>query len=375
MGMLRHWLRTNYRPGEPIRHLCDPSERNKINNILQDISGVGCRIEKPTDLNGMGWKIVIDGTSDIIPPDNYEFPGGAKVDDLSIDLNDDDEIQDFEWDSPSPVELGSLADEDLFMYRDASDASKQYIAFDDLVTEIAAELENQDYRTFLSLTDTPSTYPEPELDQVWVPVVNETGTGLEWADLDAFGVGRYWKLGGESTECYGNGIGNGAAMVIDLTNSLLVDSALKYSVDWENRVLSIHTLVPDVDVAVLDWANQELNEPWKVNDDTNATDAATGALTIAGGLGVAYDIWSGATVHADTGFIVDDDNGWTANDFSANVDGEARVQSVTQTTIMSTALLALVFGSLQINGNAWEEETVTVVVNGAEVERTILRKS
>ena len=68
MGAIFNWLRTNYRGGEPARNLCDARERNRINNILQDISGIGCRIYKPIDADGKGWKIIFDGTSDDVPP-------------------------------------------------------------------------------------------------------------------------------------------------------------------------------------------------------------------------------------------------------------------------------------------------------------------
>lgn len=236
--------------------------------------------------------------------------GAASVDDLSLDVNDDGEIQDFEWDAPTPVALASLADEDLFMYRDGTDASKKYIAFDDLVTEIAAELETQNYRTFLSLTDTPSTYPVPELDQVWVPVVDSTGTELEWADLDAFGVGRYWKLGGDQETCYGWSIGDPSQLqVIDLDAQKLVTEASDNALDWLNGALiaGIDDGIGPVPVTVMSWLARELNRQWTVTDTTDADGAAGGALAIAGGLDVAKSVW------ASLGFKMDADNYWTAS--------------------------------------------------------------
>jgi len=65
MGVIHNFLRTNYRPGEWIGRLCSPQERNRQNNIFQDCKGVWCRIDKPVNQEGRGWKIIIDGTSDI----------------------------------------------------------------------------------------------------------------------------------------------------------------------------------------------------------------------------------------------------------------------------------------------------------------------
>jgi hypothetical protein len=42
-----------------------PRHHNRIGNVLQNIVGVNCRIDKPVNQEGRGWKIIIDGSSDI----------------------------------------------------------------------------------------------------------------------------------------------------------------------------------------------------------------------------------------------------------------------------------------------------------------------
>jgi len=67
MGIIRNFLK-RFTAGQPVAAVCSVSNLNRIANILEDIQGVGCRIEKPTNAEGHGWQIVIDGTSDITPP-------------------------------------------------------------------------------------------------------------------------------------------------------------------------------------------------------------------------------------------------------------------------------------------------------------------
>ena len=57
---IRNFLRNNFRGGEPLRHFCHPKWFRRVANILMDIEGVGCHIEKPTALEGRGWKVVVD---------------------------------------------------------------------------------------------------------------------------------------------------------------------------------------------------------------------------------------------------------------------------------------------------------------------------
>ena len=63
-----------HKPGDPVRFICDTDALNFVYSVLEDIKGVGCRIEKPTDGGGQGWRIVVDGTSDEQPPDNAPPP-------------------------------------------------------------------------------------------------------------------------------------------------------------------------------------------------------------------------------------------------------------------------------------------------------------
>lgn len=80
MGQLRGFL-LRFRPGQPLWSFCDSTHHNRVADILENILGYGCRIDKPTD--GTPWKIVIDGSSDIVTGADGEdallkFPWGSK---------------------------------------------------------------------------------------------------------------------------------------------------------------------------------------------------------------------------------------------------------------------------------------------------------
>jgi hypothetical protein len=71
-----------FRHGRPVREYCDAKHFNRVSNVLEDISGIGCRVQKPLNAEGLGWRIIVDGTSDHeLPPDFGQatkgFPYGA----------------------------------------------------------------------------------------------------------------------------------------------------------------------------------------------------------------------------------------------------------------------------------------------------------
>ena len=79
MGIVRNFLKTHQNDA-PSRTVPGVGDANRITNILQDIQGIGCRIEKPTDRDGLGWHIVVDGSTDIESPDGSILPyGGVKA--------------------------------------------------------------------------------------------------------------------------------------------------------------------------------------------------------------------------------------------------------------------------------------------------------
>ena len=65
------WLNNTFKRGDPLRKVANHTQANRIANVLLDIKGVGCRIEKPTNADGRGWKVIVDGTTD------EEFPEGT----------------------------------------------------------------------------------------------------------------------------------------------------------------------------------------------------------------------------------------------------------------------------------------------------------
>ena len=87
MGKLRIFLRDNFKKGDPVRIVANHTQANRIANILNDIDGIGCRIEKPTRWDGRGWKIVVDAA---VYDAASKFSGtayvaGEKTEDLNSD--------------------------------------------------------------------------------------------------------------------------------------------------------------------------------------------------------------------------------------------------------------------------------------------------
>lgn len=73
MGIVRNFLKSHM-PNAPSRTVPGVTTANRVANILQDIQGIGCRIEKPTDREGLGWHVVVDGSTDIANPDGSTNP-------------------------------------------------------------------------------------------------------------------------------------------------------------------------------------------------------------------------------------------------------------------------------------------------------------
>jgi hypothetical protein len=74
MPQLRGFLQ-RFRRGQPLWSFCDHVHHNRVADILENILGCGCRIEKPID--GTPWKIIVDGSSDITGGDLGILPGGS----------------------------------------------------------------------------------------------------------------------------------------------------------------------------------------------------------------------------------------------------------------------------------------------------------
>jgi len=73
MAEIQDWLKTTHRPGDPARTVPSAEDANRIANVLQGISGIGCRIVKPIEFGGLGWKVIVDGSSDEPYPDETGY--------------------------------------------------------------------------------------------------------------------------------------------------------------------------------------------------------------------------------------------------------------------------------------------------------------
>ena len=74
MSRLAGWL-NRLRPKDPLSKLSAESW-NRICTVLEELEGVGCRVQKNT--SGKGWKIIVDGTSDVAAPGGGLFPWGSQ---------------------------------------------------------------------------------------------------------------------------------------------------------------------------------------------------------------------------------------------------------------------------------------------------------
>lgn len=64
------------KPGDPVREVCNTGNLNTAYSVLEDTQGVWCRIERDSN-NGVGWRIVIDGGTDIDPGYPPPWAGGS----------------------------------------------------------------------------------------------------------------------------------------------------------------------------------------------------------------------------------------------------------------------------------------------------------
>lgn len=85
-----------FRANQAINLLCSAQHHNRVANILEGIEGIGCHIEKPTNADGKGWKIVCDGTSDGDGPPASPLPSGGYQYQMLTKASDDD--FDVQWD-------------------------------------------------------------------------------------------------------------------------------------------------------------------------------------------------------------------------------------------------------------------------------------
>ena len=74
MGRALHFLE-RFVSGDPVAKTAAARQQNRVANILEDIQGVGCRIDKPTNREGKGWRIICDGTSDVTLPPDFRTSG------------------------------------------------------------------------------------------------------------------------------------------------------------------------------------------------------------------------------------------------------------------------------------------------------------
>ncbi len=80
--VLRHWLK-RFKSGDPVCKVADTRNMNRIANILEDLevvgsNGVSANITKPTDGEGRGWVINVDGSQMLgsLPEQGLPSTGG-----------------------------------------------------------------------------------------------------------------------------------------------------------------------------------------------------------------------------------------------------------------------------------------------------------
>ncbi len=79
-------LRTTYKGGEPVRHYCRPTERNRINNFITGLYGIGCRVVQDANEFKNSY-IIVDGSSDIPTPPGFVAPGETACGSMTSNVN------------------------------------------------------------------------------------------------------------------------------------------------------------------------------------------------------------------------------------------------------------------------------------------------
>jgi hypothetical protein len=57
--------------GDPVAKVCDTRDRNRSNTIWETIECIGARLEKPTNLEGDGWRLIVGDGSDLPLPEGF----------------------------------------------------------------------------------------------------------------------------------------------------------------------------------------------------------------------------------------------------------------------------------------------------------------
>lgn len=98
-----NWLRSNFKPGDPVRLTAAALQTNFVANVLKYCQGYGCSIRKPTMAAGDGW--VWDMTStDIPPPDGATSPWAQMtVDQFRVNITPDQYKVFVGWGAPLGV--------------------------------------------------------------------------------------------------------------------------------------------------------------------------------------------------------------------------------------------------------------------------------
>lgn len=82
-----------FKSGDPVREVSNHVDHNRVANILNDVDGVGCHWEKPTNGEGRGWMVVVDGemSDRYVATDTGNTPGylAARFNDTAAIGGDD----------------------------------------------------------------------------------------------------------------------------------------------------------------------------------------------------------------------------------------------------------------------------------------------
>jgi len=133
MSRIRHFL-SRFIEGDPLRKVGNVRDKNRVHNILEDIVGVNCRIEKPIQHDGLGWRVVVDGSSDEPPPEGVVPPWSPTllVDDRTTELDDDGKVQLYDSDAGASTTDPSAYEDAIFPYLDVFGGTLKWGLVDDL---------------------------------------------------------------------------------------------------------------------------------------------------------------------------------------------------------------------------------------------------
>jgi hypothetical protein len=133
MGAIHNFFH-RFIPDAPLRAVSNVRDHMRMVNFIEDLQGVYCRVVKPLDRELMGCRIIVDGSSDIEPPEDIVPPWSPTliVDDRTTELDADGKVQLYDSDAEASTTDPSAYEDAIFPYLDTFGGTLKWGLVDDL---------------------------------------------------------------------------------------------------------------------------------------------------------------------------------------------------------------------------------------------------